>query len=187
MIRPDPHHERLVERLRRRQLIRLGFVSSVLLFLAEFGGIFTGVGSLIPGFFRPLKAEAFGGLVPAGTVDELKSWFQSKNNEPFLVTRGRYFVLKAPDGLLAVWRKCTHLGCTVPWAGAEDQFHCPCHGSLFDKHTAAVKGGPAPRPLDLFHVSEDAGGTITVDTNPLNLLVRKSNVWDPEHVEVRDA
>lgn len=178
MIRPDPHHERLIERLRRRQLIRLGFVSSVLLFLGEFGGIFTGVGSLIPGFLRPLKAEAFGGKVPAGTIDELKSWFQSKNNEPFLVTRGRYFVLNAPDdaGFLAVWRKCTHLGCTVPWTAAEDQFHCPCHGSLFNKRTGAVQGGPAPRPLDLFAITIE-GGEVVVETNP-TIAVQRSG-YDP--------
>ncbi len=176
MIRPDPHHEGLVARLRRRQLIRLGFLGSVLLFLAEMGAFFTGVGAIVPGFFRPLKAEAFGGVISAGTVAEIMDWFKSKNDEPFLVTRGRFFVLHAPDGLLACWRKCTHLGCTVPWNAAEDQFHCPCHGSLFHKNTGVVKGGPAPRPLDLFPITIE-GDEVMVDTNPTHATQRGS--YDP--------
>lgn len=165
MIRPDPHREGLAARLRRRQAIRFGLAASVVLFLGQCGGFFTGLGSFLPGFFRPLKAEAFGGTVIAGTLEELKSWFRDKKDEPFLVVRGRFFLLNAPDGLLAVYRKCTHLGCTVPWNASEDQFHCPCHGSLFDKHTAVVKGGPAPRPLDLFPITIEEGNVV-VDTNP---------------------
>ena len=40
---------------------------------------------------------------------------------------------------------CTHMGCTVKPAGKE--FHCPCHGSVYDAMTGAVKHGPAPSPL----------------------------------------
>lgn len=40
---------------------------------------------------------------------------------------------------------CTHMGCTVAPAGRE--FHCPCHGSVYDAATGAVKKGPAPAPL----------------------------------------
>ncbi len=171
MIRPDPHREGLAARLRRRQALRLGLVGTVILFLAELGGFFTGLGQLLPGFLRPLKAEAFGGTIAAGTIEELMNWFKDKKDEPFLVTQGRFFVLRAPDGLLAVFRKCTHLGCTVPWNAAEDQFHCPCHGSLFDKHTGVVKGGPAPRPLDPFALTiED--GQVMVDTNPTHVKQR---------------
>ncbi len=176
MIRPDPHREALAARLRRRQALRLGLVSTVTLFLAEFGGFFTGLGQLLPGFFRPLKTEAFGGVISAGSVDELKAWFKDHQDEPFLVTQGRFFVLNAPDGILAVYRKCTHLGCTVPWTPSEDQFHCPCHGSLFDKHTAVVKGGPAPRPLDPF-VLTIQDGLVMVDTNPTHVKPRTG--YDP--------
>src|SRR5262249_37426195 len=107
-------------------------------------------------------------------------------DEPQLFTEGRFFLLHSPGSIAAIYRRCTHLGCAVPWNASEDQFHCPCHGSLYDKHTAVVKGGPAPRPLDLFHIT-DQGGTLIVDTNPLSLLVRSSNAWDPKHVEVNDA
>jgi Rieske Fe-S protein len=40
---------------------------------------------------------------------------------------------------------CTHQGCTVQPAGAE--LKCPCHGSVFDALTGAVKHGPAKSPL----------------------------------------
>ena len=48
-------------------------------------------------------------------------------------------------------------------------------------------GGPAPRGLDLFNVSETAIGSLIVDTNPLNVLKRPNNQWDPAHVQVPDA
>lgn len=177
MIRPDPHREGLAQRLRRRQVLRLGLLGTLTLFLAECGGFFTGLGTLMPGFFRPLKTEAFGGIVPAGTVEELLQWFRDRNDEPFLVTAGRFFVLHPPDGLIAAYRKCTHLGCTVPWTAAEDQFHCPCHGSLFEKRTAVVKGGPAPRPLDLFTITI-VDGVVMVDTNPTHVVPRSG--YDPQ-------
>lgn len=40
---------------------------------------------------------------------------------------------------------CTHMGCTVAPAG--NQFHCPCHGSVYDAFTGKVLSGPAPAPL----------------------------------------
>ena len=40
---------------------------------------------------------------------------------------------------------CTHAGCVVEAAGK--QFHCPCHGSVYNAMTGAVIQGPAPRPL----------------------------------------
>ncbi|MEA5467140.1 cytochrome b6-f complex iron-sulfur subunit [Leptothoe sp. PORK10 BA2] len=46
---------------------------------------------------------------------------------------------------------CTHLGCTFPWNGVEQQFQCPCHGSRFASDGSVVRG-PADRPLKLVHV-----------------------------------
>lgn len=53
---------------------------------------------------------------------------------------------------------CTHRGCTVAPAGKE--LHCPCHGSIYDAATGAVKGGPAPSPLHKFAVHVAAGEVI---------------------------
>ena len=44
--------------------------------------------------------------------------------------------------------------------------------------------GPAPKPLQLFHIKDDATGLI-VDTNPLNVIDRTDNRWDSAHLEIR--
>ncbi|MEW6567856.1 MAG: Rieske 2Fe-2S domain-containing protein [Chloroflexota bacterium] len=78
------------------------------------------------------------------------------------VRAGRFYISRLPEGLLALWHRCTHLGCAVPWVEAEGQFHCPCHTSLFDVR-GEVMGGPAPRPLDLFPITI-VDGEVWVDT-----------------------
>lgn len=166
----------MVAKLKRRQLLRMGFLGGTLLAVAELGAIF------LP-FFHVQKIVGLGAKVAAGQKADILSTFASTKDAPILNTEGRFFLLHAPGGIIAAYRKCTHLGCTVPWVGAEDQFHCPCHGSLFDKHTAIVKGGPAPKPLQLFHVLEQ-NGAIIVDTNPLNVIDRQSNEFDPKDIEV---
>ncbi|MCD2442379.1 Rieske (2Fe-2S) protein [Agromyces sp. SYSU K20354] len=40
---------------------------------------------------------------------------------------------------------CTHQACVVAAAGNE--FHCPCHGSIYDAATGEVLNGPAINPL----------------------------------------
>lgn len=46
---------------------------------------------------------------------------------------------------------CTHQQCVVAAAGAE--FHCPCHGSMFDAATGDVLQGPALEPLSAIPVA----------------------------------
>ena len=65
-------------------------------------------------------------------------------------------------GFLALLRRCTHLGCTVPWIPDEQRFACPCHASVFDMR-GDVLSPPAPRPLDLFAVRIE-NGIVKVDT-----------------------
>ena len=97
-------------------------------------------------------------------------WVHTEDGENFSVYSGR----------------CTHLGCAVPFAGDEDRFHCVCHQSTYDKHTALKTNGPAPRGLDLFHIAE-VNGSLIVNTNPLDVMRRDDNMWHPEQVEVLDA
>jgi cytochrome b6-f complex iron-sulfur subunit len=99
----------------------------------------------------------FGGKIIAGQPKEFKP------NTVNLVQKGHFYISTLEDnGYLAVWQRCTHLGCTVPWNAAEKQFHCPCHGSLYNTKGEVI-GGPAPRPLDLFPIAlED--GNLVVDT-----------------------
>ena len=51
------------------------------------------------------------------------------------------------------------MGCTVNPDGKE--LKCPCHGSVYDATTGAVKSGPAPRPLPKIAVHVANGDVLT--------------------------
>lgn len=108
-------------------------------------------------YMRPVSSGGFGGLIYAGKVEEFA--INSVNR----ILAGRFFIARSPEGFLALWQKCTHLGCAVPWVEEEGHFHCPCHGSLFDRN-GEVLGGPAPRPLDTFPLTVRSG-EVWVDTS----------------------
>jgi cytochrome b6-f complex iron-sulfur subunit len=109
-------------------------------------------------FFAPKAAEGeFGGVFAVGMVDD----FPPGSVTPF--NEGRFYLVRlADDGFLALYRKCTHLGCAVPWDQAAGQFICPCHASAFDPD-GKVLTSPAPRPLDRFPVTIE-NGVVEVDT-----------------------
>lgn len=70
-----------------------------------------------------------------------------------LIGKGHLYLTRLDDGgFLAISRKCTHLGCAVPWIVESKQFECPCHASVFDITGKVIKA-PAPRALDLFPIS----------------------------------
>ena len=89
--------------------------------------------------------------------------------EPGSVTAfadGKFYLARLEDGgFLALYRKCTHLGCSVPWNNDELRFACPCHASAFDIRGDVISA-PAPRPLDLFLVTIE-NGIVKVDTGQL--------------------
>ena len=69
----------------------------------------------------------------------------------------------ADRSILALWRKCPHLGCQVPQLCDQSQwFECLCHGS---KYTilGEKRDGPAPRGMDSFPVTA-TDGTYVVNT-----------------------
>ena len=80
------------------------------------------------------------------------------------ISNGRFYLARLEDGgFLALYQRCTHLGCNVPWDQAAGAFICPCHSSQFSAE-GDVLNAPAPRPLDLFAVTiED--GEVLVDTS----------------------
>jgi cytochrome b6-f complex iron-sulfur subunit len=134
------------------------------------------------GFFTPKRLGAFGATVIAGTVSEFKV------GDVKIIREGKFYVTRVPEGFLALYWKCPHLGCTVPWAegdpampgppGAGDlafidkgRFKCPCHGSIYNRYGQIIQG-PAPRPMDLFPVSIDSSGKISVETGPAKVITR---------------
>ena len=114
-------------------------------------------------FLKPLEQNQSSaqptGIIDAGPVNGFA---------PTTVTafpRGRFYLACLEDGgFLALSRRCTHLGCTVPWDPVQRQFACPCHASVFDIRGDVIQS-PAPRALDRFAVS--------IENNRVKVNVRK--------------
>jgi len=106
---------------------------------------------------KPGAEEGFGGVVDAGAVGDFT---QDGTVKYFL--NGRFYVTSYQGGLRALYQKCPHLGCKVPWDPGSNEFHCPCHGSIYNL-IGEYQSGPAPRGLDRFPISIQ-GDHVMVDT-----------------------
>jgi cytochrome b6-f complex iron-sulfur subunit len=152
--------------LQRRTIFRWAGWGTIMLLLAQWSAGFVG-------FFTPKKVGAFGGEISAGAVTDFQV------GEVKVIQEGKFYISRVPQGVLALWWKCPHLGCTVPWKADDpsmDQlankgrFNCPCHGSIYDRFGQIVQG-PAPRPMDLFP-TEVRDGKIFVTANPTKAVTR---------------
>ncbi len=74
--------------------------------------------------------------------------------EAFTPTGRNVAVFRDEQGLYAISRVCTHLGCIIK--PTPEGFACPCHGSRFDRDGLVTKG-PAPRPLQWLEVKLQSG------------------------------
>jgi cytochrome b6-f complex iron-sulfur subunit len=133
------------------------------------------------GFLWPSLSGGFGGKVRAGNLRDILGEIAEKK-QPFYVPEARAYVNPYPEaalprakevyadsvlpgleaGVIAIFQKCVHLGCRVPWCQTSQWFECPCHGSKYNR-VGEKKGGPAPRGLDQFPVEVD-GGTVSINT-----------------------
>jgi len=148
----------------RRSFLRNAVLGSV-------GVSLVGVTGGFVTFFWPNKTGAFGGEIPVPL--EL---IPPVGEAPYRNQGGKFYIINNEDGALAVYWKCVHLGCTVPWEEGSDQWICPCHGSVYNRVGERV-AGPAPRPLDLFPMTID-GNNVIVNTDPDGAIIRSS--YDPE-------
>jgi Rieske Fe-S protein len=80
--------------------------------------------------------------------------------EPYLPPGRPVVVMRDTEGVFAVSRVCTHLGCIVQ--ASATGFDCPCHGSRFAADGTVLQG-PAPRPLTWLAVAPLGGGVYVVD------------------------
>lgn len=120
------------------------------------------IGAVTLTYMQPRLAEGqFGSIITAGVVDEFPSGSVTH------IPSGRFYLVRLADGgFLAIYQRCTHLGCNVSanaWDPTQASFVCPCHNSQFTPE-GEVLNPPAPRPLDIFQVTiED--GMVKVDTS----------------------
>jgi Rieske Fe-S protein len=149
---------------RRRTLVIL--VNST---LALIGGAF---GTLLGAFALGPAAATRERWVRAGTLMELSPGtpvtrvLTFPQSEGWYRERARQTVFLVWDGdrnVKALSATCTHLGCQVTWQAEDKEFHCPCHGGVYDAE-GRVREGPPPRPLDAVDVR--------IDPNDDSVLVR---------------
>jgi cytochrome b6-f complex iron-sulfur subunit len=130
---------------------------------------FLGVlGIEILAFMWPKLKGGFGADVDAGAVSDLLLATRTSSGGviPAFIPEARAYVVPADEanlsdqfegrgvaagGLMALYQRCVHLGCRVPWCATSQGFECPCHGSKYDA-IGEYFGGPAPRNLDRFEV-----------------------------------
>jgi cytochrome b6-f complex iron-sulfur subunit len=160
----------LAPRISRRNVLTATFWAGLAAVVA--GGIGTVVNSLYP-----RNVTGFGGpiTVPVNRIP-------APGDAPRSFTEGRFLLVNlapgegvmqgdapSPGGLVALYKKCPHLGCSVPWRedasykGLRGVFLCPCHGSTYTRAGVRVFG-PAPRSMDTMDVEVLDTGDIVVQT-----------------------
>lgn len=161
----------------RRQFFNRGILVTLAVSVGAFGAA-----SL--SFLYAKSAGGFGGKINAGTsLADVLAYIRDKK-QPYYVPEARTYLNPYPkdalpkarkvpqykpvlagmeQGIVALYQKCVHLGCKVPWCQTSQWFECPCHGSKYNR-VGEKRGGPAPRGLDRFVVSVSGGG-ITIDTS----------------------
>jgi len=167
---PDPE----VVGVTRRQFFNRSIV-------AMFGLGLSGFGAAVLAFLWPQLSGGFGSKISVGKLDDILGAVRD-TREPFYVSEGRFYLVPYPSdavskaqsayssavlpgmeaGVVALYQKCPHLGCRVPFCATSQWFECGCHGSQYNR-VGEKKGGPAPRGMDHFPV-EVSDGRVSVDT-----------------------
>lgn len=148
-------------------------------------------------FLWPNLREGLGAAIALGTAAEINNAEpQWKLGLPYIYQEANLFVVNVPAAknlvegnttevadpgaeVIALWRKCPHLGCQIPQlCDASKWFECLCHGSKYTV-LGEKRDGPAPRGMDGFTVAVEEGvyivntgeridgapvGTVTFDT-----------------------
>jgi cytochrome b6-f complex iron-sulfur subunit len=167
----------------RRQFLNRGVLTAI-----GFG--LSGFGAAMLGFLWPLQGlGGFGGTVNVGKLSDILAAIDSAQ-KPFYAAQARAYLVRYPNqsaalaaakkvykpaiykdmselGIVALYQRCVHLGCRVPFCQTSQWFECPCHGSKYNR-VGEKTAGPAPRGLDRFYATQ-AGDNIIVDTGNIFL------------------
>jgi cytochrome b6-f complex iron-sulfur subunit len=144
-----PAVETVDPKITRRELLNYAWLASIGLLAVETVGL--SLWFAFPNF----KAGQFGGLFPIG---DAASVVPEVNSGPVPFTDGKFWLVNVDtespageprQGIMAIYKVCTHLGCLYEWVPVTGRFECPCHGSKFAL-TGDYLAGPARRSLDRF-------------------------------------
>ncbi|MEX0625490.1 MAG: Rieske 2Fe-2S domain-containing protein [Chloroflexota bacterium] len=135
-------------------------------------------------FLWPNVRSGLGGKFTIGSAADIAgtqpTW---ASGQPFGFSKARIFFINVPasesmvsgtnetvadpgDNVLALYRKCPHLGCNIPPLCDQSLwFECLCHGSKYNI-IGEKRAGPAPRGMDRFEVTLTAG-VYEVDTSAI--------------------
>ena len=151
----------------RRRFLNRAIGASFGLYIAAFAGTALA-------FAWPKLSGGFGSVIDAGDLEDIRAATTTPEGriQPLYIAEAQAYVMPFDETLLpgtdfeqipvvaggftALWQKCVHLGCRVPWCGSSQGFECPCHGSKYNAH-GEFFAGPAPRNLDRFQVAVENG------------------------------
>ncbi|MDP9273232.1 MAG: Rieske 2Fe-2S domain-containing protein [Chloroflexota bacterium] len=170
-----PVHGQPIGEITRRGFMRRMIGWGVGLLSLEFlGGTFA--------FLWPNLKGGLGGDIEVGTAKDIVGIFPDwAKGQPYSYPQGRLFLVNIPAGedlvdgkpanvadpkdkVLALYRKCPHLGCNIPpLCDKSHWFECLCHGSKYNI-LGEKRAGPAPRGMDRFPVTVGGNGVYVVKT-----------------------
>jgi cytochrome b6-f complex iron-sulfur subunit len=152
---PTPQEEK--KPINRREFLNFAW-------LASLGFLTVNMAGMTYLFSMPrFKEGEFGGMFTVGKVSELPP----KGSQPANFPKVKLWLTHTDQGVYAIYKVCTHLGCLYNWREQEVKFVCPCHGSQFESNGQFILG-PAPRSLDQFHVQvvDPNSGEVLAETPP---------------------
>ena len=182
----EVHGPRVGEMSRRSFMRRVLGVGVGLLSLEFIGGSLA--------FLWPNIRGGLGGQINVGTAADIVAKFPEwASGVPYIYNPARLFLVNVPAAkalveggtadvpdpgadlsqdvprsersVVALYRKCPHLGCQVPQLCDESKwFECLCHGSQYTV-VGERRAGPAPRGMDGFAITVDSAGAYVIDTS----------------------
>ena len=181
----------------RRTVLRASFFAGI-------GAMLLGIVLTILNSIYPRRVPKLSGKFTVGTLSGLNPGDKKDHlilipdpNSPLNSLEAKIYLVRlnaeqaarnegSQEGMIyAFWRKCPHLGCTVPFNPTytftdprngltySGWFKCPCHGSTYGDDGYKVFG-PAPRGLDTFALTID-GDNLVVDVSKVTRGADPSN------------
>jgi cytochrome b6-f complex iron-sulfur subunit len=145
-----------LKKVNRREFLNFAWLVSIGFLMIDIAGI-----TFLFALPRFREGE-FGGVFTLGKVGDLPPAGPVPKNYP----KAKIWFSNTEEGMKALYKVCTHLGCLYNWQDQEVRFICPCHGSQFEPDGDFILG-PAPRDLDQFIVIlETPDGQVVAETDP---------------------